>query len=363
MFSGLVTTVARARLTWVKKTIIPDFIEIMTAMGIWNDDLYNKSDATIKINDGIIDFIGFDDPQKLHGKKQDIAWINEAIETSLKSFQQVAIRTKKRIILDYNPSMEAHWIYDKVIPRKDCKFIHSTYKDNPFLDPDIIAEIEMLEPTPENIKNGTADDVAWKIYGLGQRAAHRGLIHSKIETCAELPPKREWKWHCYGLDFGFTNDPTALVLIVFAHGCLYYKQLLYKKRLTNIKNPEQPSQDSIQAWLEKLEVPKNVEIFADSAEPKAIQDLKNCGYNVIPADKGQDSVKVGIETMHRYKGYITECSIDGIKERNNYKWKEDKDGNATNEPIDNFNHFWDASRYGVFMKLRERSGSFADLMS
>jgi phage terminase large subunit len=260
------------------------------------------------------------------------------------------------LILDYNPAYEQHWIYDKVIPRDDCTLIHSTYQDNPFLSEDIVQEIERLEPTPENIRQGTADETSWKIYGLGERAAHKGLIFSKAKIVKSMPEKTAWKKHFFGLDFGFTNDPTALIEIVFAHGELWFDQLIYKRGLTNIINHQNPRQPSIQGMMIENNVPKDKIIWADSAEPKSIADLRNCGYNVRPAVKGPDSVIVGIETLLRYNLNITERSVDMIKEKNNYKWKDSKEGKATNEPIDAWNHAWDGSRYGVVMEMRRATG-------
>jgi hypothetical protein len=166
-------TVCRAKLTWLKSTVIPDFKEVMhKQFNEWDEDSWNKSDSIYYFNNGSeISFVGIDEKQKLHGRKQEIAWVNEAVEIEQGEFTQLLLRTTKRLILDYNPAYESHWIYDKVIPRDDCTFIKSTYKDNPFLEPEIVQEIERLEPTPENIKQGTADEVSWKIYGLGERAA------------------------------------------------------------------------------------------------------------------------------------------------------------------------------------------------
>jgi phage terminase large subunit len=166
----------------------------------------------------------------------------------------------------------------------------------------------------------------------------------------------------YGLDFGFTNDPTALTQVVLAHGDLYFKQIIYKRGLTNIKNPANPKQESIQEKLEENNIPKNARIWADSAEPKSIADLNGCGYyNLKATTKGPDSVKAGIDIMLRYNIWITEDSIDMIKEKNNYKWKEDRAGNATNEPMDNWNHSWDGSRYGCFMELNPRNSTWTPL--
>lgn len=350
-------TACRTKLTWLKATVIPDFKEVMTKhFNEWNEDAWNKSESTYTYPNGSeFAFVGIDEHQKLHGRKQDYAWVNEAVEIEESEFRQLLIRTSKQIIIDYNPAFEAHWIYDKVIPRDDCTLIHSTYRDNPFLDPSIKDEIERLEPNERNIAQGTADETSWKIYGLGQRAAHRGLIFAKAKICKELPPKEEWTKSFNGLDFGFTNHPSALVKIVLAHGELYFKQLFYRRGLTNIKNPNQPDQPSIQGYLEDLGIGKSEKIWADSAEPKSIAELNGAGWtNVRGAKKGPDSVKNGIGIMLRYNLWITEDSIDLIKEKNNYKWVEDKSGNPTNEPVDAWNHGWDGARYGCSMELTPR---------
>lgn len=347
-------TISRAKLTWLKATVIPDFEEIMqTQFYIWNENEWNKSESTYRFPNGSeIAFIGLDEAQKLHGRKQDIAWVNEAVETEEPEVRQLLLRTTKQIILDYNPSFEQHWIYDKIITRDDCTLIHSTYKDNPFLQTDIVQEIERMKPTPENIRQGTADEVGWKIYGLGIRAAHRGLIFSKVQICKDLPDLLDTKKRFFGLDFGFANDPSSLSEIRYAHGALYMKEIFYKRGLTNIINPANLKQPSIQEQLILHKVPKNVTIWADAAEPKSIQDLRNCGWDVKPAVKGPDSIVVGIETILRYNVFVTEDSLNAIKEKNNYKWKEDKDGRVLNEPIDNWNHFWDGARYGCVMEMR-----------
>lgn len=358
---GTTVTASRAKLTWLKATVIPDFKEVMKEhFKIWNDDRWNKTDSKyIFPNGSEFTFIGIDEAQKLHGRKQDFAWVNEAVETEAAEFRQLLLRTAKQIILDYNPAFEAHWIYDQVIPRDDCTLIKSTYKDNPFLNPDIKQEIERLEPTPSNIAQGTADEVSWKIYGLGERAAHRGLIFSKAKICKQLPPESEWKKTFYGLDFGFTQDPSALIQIVLSQGDLYFRQIFFKRGLTNIINPNNPTQQSIQQRLIDNSIPKTISMWADSAEPKSIADLKGCGWNVKPTMKGPDSIKAGLDIMLRYNLFITEDSLDMIKEKNNYKWKEDKTGKATNEPIDNWNHCWDAARYGCFMELKAREFDFS----
>lgn len=345
-------TICRARHTWCRQTVIPDFIWVLDShFKMYDPEKFNKTESIYTFPNGsLISFIGLDEENKLRGRKQNIAYINEAIESDYESFQQLAIRTMDQLILDYNPSEIDSWIYDKVIPRNDCDFFKSTFLQNPFLQKDIKDEILRLEPTEINIRQGTADAVAWAVFGLGQRAAHKGLIY-KFNIVKELPPKEEWKRYFYGLDFGFTNDPTALILVVLAHGELYFKQMIFETRLTNIRNPENPEQISIQQRLEELGIEKTKEIWADSSEPKSIQDLKNVGYWVKPVEKGADSVNAGIDTVKRYKLNVTEDSLDLIKEFKNYKWKE-KDGKALNEPLDLFNHGMDALRYACYMELK-----------
>lgn len=356
-----ITRITRAKLTWLKASVIKDFETILTDhFKMWNPSDWNKSESTYKINGGEIIFVGLDETQKLHGVKQHIFWINEAVEATLKDFRQLILRTTVKAILDYNPSYEQHWIYDKVNTRNDCDLIHSTYRDNPFLEQEIIDEIERLEPNEFNDRQGTSDEVSWKIYGLGERAAHKGLIFGKAKTCKELPHMDEWKNHFYGLDFGFTNDPTAFTECVIAHGNLYLRQLIYKRGLTNIINKEQPQQKSIEECFVELGIKKSDPIWADGAEPKSIRDLQNCGYNIKAAEKGQDSVKAGIDVLLRYPMFITEDSVDGIKEKNNYKWKENSSGTMTNVPIDAFNHFWDSARYACFMELNDGVGKFTE---
>lgn len=346
-------TITRAKLTWIKATVLQDFEDILrNQFELWNPENFHKTENTYRLNNSTFQFVGLDEPQKLHGRKQDIVWINEAIEAKKKDFEQLVIRTTTQVLLDYNPSTDTHWIYDSVIPRKDCTFIKSTYKDNPFLTPEVRWEIEKLEPTPENLEQGTADETSWKIYGLGERATQKGLIFGDAKIVDEMPPLDECKKRFYGLDFGYTNDPTALIEIRLWRGELFLREIIYKRGLVNRKNPDKPEQPSIEEEFEKAEIRGGFDIiWADSADPKSIQDLQNCRFNINPAKKGPDSVKAGIDVLKRYKINITKDSVNLIKERNNYKWKTDASGKSTNVPVDSFNHGWDGARYGVFMEL------------
>lgn len=344
-------TICRERLTWAKSTVLPDFIEVMQTQFVWDDKCWGKSESIYTFDNGSeIAFIGIDEHQKLHGRKQDYAWVNEAVEVSQEEFRQLLLRTTTQLILDYNPSFESHWIYDSVNTRDDCTLIHSTYRDNPFLSRDIIQEIERLEPTEYNLKQGTADEVSWKIYGLGQRAAHKGLILAKAKIVKQMPNPYDAKMHALGLDFGFTNDPSALVEVMLAHGELWMRQLFYRRGLVNRVSA---THDSIEGEMRRLNVSKERSIWGDSAEPKSIAEILSAGYNIQAVEKGPDSVKAGIDVMLRYPINITEDSVDLIKEKNNYKWATDKSGALLNKPIDAWNHAIDAARYAIYMELRE----------
>jgi phage terminase large subunit len=265
-------------------------------------------------------------------------YINEANELYFEDWQQLIFRTTEKAILDYNPSDEFHFIYEKIKPREDADFYITTYKDNPFLSNEIVSEIERLKSIDENY---------WNIYGLGQIGSSQALIF-RINECNSIPT--EAKFLSYGMDFGFTNDPTTLVAIYQQGDNIYLKELLYQTGLTN---------RDINDKLKFHEVERK-EVFADSAEPKSIEELYRMGWNIKPATKGQGSVNIGIDMMKRYKLFVTKDSVNMIKEFRNYKWQEDKNGNILNVPVDMFNHTIDAIRYGLYDKLaRPNYGKYA----
>jgi phage terminase large subunit len=307
-----------------------DFINILKEYGIYSELNHNKSNSEYVLNGNLVEFISLDQPTKVRGRKRDLLFINEANELFFEDWQQLIFRTTGKIILDYNPSDEFHWIYDRVKVREDAEFYITTYKDNPFLESQIIQEIERLKDVDENY---------WKIYGLGQVGAAKSLIFNfnLIDTIPENA-----KFISYGLDFGFTNDPTALVKVYLHDTNLYVKELLYRTGMTN---------QDIAKELDRLEIGRREEIFADASEPKSIEEIYRMGWNIKKADKPQGSVNLGIDMLRRYTLNVTKDSLNLIKEGRNYKYKEDKNGNILNEPADAFNHTMDALRYAIFMKL------------
>ena len=327
--SGKIITICRKTYPALRATAMRDFFDILKNNDLYDESLHNKSSSEFKFKGNTIEFISLDKPTKIRGRKRDLLYINEANEITFEDWQQLIFRTTGRVIIDYNPSDEFHFIYDKIKPRDDVDFFITTYKNNPFLSADIVAEIERLKDIDPNY---------WKVYGLGEVGASQSIIF-RVNDCIDIPDTATFL--SYGMDFGFTNDPTTLVGIWKQGDDIYLKEYLYKTGLTN---------RDIDTYLRNLEVGKS-EIFADSSEPKSIEELYRMGWNIKPATKGQGSVNIGIDMMKRYRINITGDSLNMIKEFKNYKWAEDKNGVILNTPVDMFNHTIDAVRYGLYDKL------------
>ena len=326
-----VFTFVRKNMPSLKASAMRDFFEILKNEDLYDERNHNKTENTYMLNGNLFEFVSLDQPQKKRGAKRTYLFINEANELSLEDWIQLSIRTEKQIFIDYNPSMEEHWIYDLVIPRKDCTFIQSTYLDNmKFLPVEVVKEIEQLKYVDENY---------WRVYGLGLPGQIKGLVFTNWDQCEAFPT--ESKWVVYGMDFGFSNDPTALIKVGLCGGDLYLDELIYNRGLTN---------QDIAKWLGELGLKWTDEVIADN-QPKCIYEIKKEGFNVQATFKGKDSILAGLDIMKRYKIHITKGSVNLIREFKNYKWKEDQAGKATNEPIDKFNHGVDAVRYVCLAKV------------
>ncbi len=301
-----------------------DFFTILKEWEWYSEKKHNKSDHIYKLNNTEIEFISLDEPQKIRGRKRKVLWINEANEIEYEDYRQLLLRTTGQIYMDYNPSDEFHWIYDHVLTREDCELIHSTYKDNVFLDETTVQEIERLQTTDENY---------WKIYGLGLRGTSENKIYTHWQYCDDVP-REEGVEKIFGLDFGF-NRETCLAEVRIKDDDIYARERLYKKFMTN---------SDLIKWLTKKKM-FNVIIYADSAEPQRIKELQNAGFMVEAADK---DVLMGIDALKRRKFYITKDSANGAKEARSYSWKVGKDGKRIDEPIKHNDHFLDAVRYAVY---------------
>lgn len=298
----------------------------------------NKARMTYTfITGAIIEFDSRSDQQDAKQGKRDILFANEANGISYEVFEEMNMRTSLLSIIDFNPTAQ-FWAHEKLLINPDTIWINTTFLDNPFIKDSVRQGILAYEPTPENIKRGTANTYRWKVYGLGEIGKLEGLVFPDWKITNEFPA--EYKWRVFGLDFGFTNDPTALIEIRYAHGNLYFKQHIYETMLTN---------PDIAEKIKRLEIKD--EIIADSAEPKSIQELNNMGLNVKGAVKGADSINQGIDAIKRYNLYIDSQSKQLIEEFSSYCWKKDKDGKSLNRPVDKYNHGIDALRYALSHKL------------
>lgn len=337
--SGKTVTICRKTYPALRTSAMRDFIEILRSYELYDEKNHNKSSSEYYLNGNLIEFISLDQPQKVRGRKRDLLFINEANELHWEDWQQLVFRTTGRIIIDYNPSDEFHWIYEKVKTREDAEFHITTYKNNPFLEDSIVKEIELLKQTDENY---------WRVYGLGEVGSGKSLIF-RTELIDRIPDNA--RFISYGMDFGYTNDPTTLIAIYTHDTNLYFDEKIYRTNMTN---------QDIANELGRLEIGRRDEIYADSGEPKSIEEIYRMGWNIKPATKGRDSVNIGIDMLKRYALHVTKESTNTIKEFRNYKWKEDKNGVVLNTPVDMFNHSIDAIRYGCYTKLsRPNYGQYA----
>ena len=327
--SNKTVTICRKTFPSLRASVMRDFLNILKQYRIYREELHNKSNSEYKLFNNLVEFISLDQPQKVRGRKRDILFINEANELYFEDWQQLIFRTNGRIILDYNPSDEYHWIYDKVIPREDSDFYRTTYLDNPFLEQTIKQEIEMLKET---------DEQYWQIYGLGLKGISKATIFKYYE-CNLIP--EDAKFIAYGADAGYSNDPSTLVSVYQKDHNLYIKEHLYQTMMTT---------HDIHNKFKEIGITKQ-QIYLDSAEPRLIDELRRMGWNVRPSLKGKDSINAGIDLLKRYKLNITSSSNNAIQEFRNYKWKEDKTGKLTNIPEDKNNHIIDAIRYATYSIL------------
>jgi phage terminase large subunit len=312
-----------------------DFIRIMILTGRYNPSQLNKTLLKYTFTNGsYIEFFSADDESKLRGARRNVLYLNEANNVSFDAYQQLAIRTSGNIWIDYNPSAP-FWAHNELIGNSDTDFIITTYKDNEALPQSIVDE---LEAAREKAKTSEYWSNYWNVYGLGQLGNLQGACIPEWNQLDKLP--KEARVLCYGLDFGYTNDETACVGLYKWNDGYILHELFYKKKMLN---------KQISEMLNK----KNVSdmIWADSAEPKSIAELKSYGHLIEPVKKGRDSIVYGINLINQNKIFVTKQSTNLIKELRSYIWLTDKEGNTLNKPIDKWNHIIDASRYAVMMQL------------
>lgn len=320
---GMTVSVVRSTLPALKASALRDFVDIMIEAGLYDESKHNKTENNYILNNNLIEFFSIDNEQKLRGRKRHILFVNEANEITIDQWRQLLLRTTGKVIIDYNPSMYDSWIYDEVLTRDDCGMKVTTYKDNPHLSKELVNEIERLQ---------TADPEYWKVFGLGERGMLTNIIFDNWMGVASVPS--DARLVGYALDFGYTNDPTAVIAAYKMDGKYYFDEVLYQKGLTN---------SEIANALKDIN--KSVYIVCDSAEPKSIQELANYGFKVEGAQKGADSIRISIDALKRDKFYVTQRSTNLVKELRSYTWQKDRSGKVLDKPVDYLNHAIDAVRY------------------
>ena len=324
-------TVVRRTIPSLKRTIIKDFTDILKGLGIWNENDWNTTDRTYKLGDSLVQFINSDDPEKLRGLKSDILFIDEASELDEESYFQLSIRTTGRIILAYNPTVSPyHWLRQM----QDCDRFVTTYKDNIYLPIEMVKAIEELQ-----YKNPKQ----WTIYGKGEFAANDKAIYT-FETVEDY----EAEFVAFGLDWGYSSDPTAVVAVYKNGDNIYLEEILYEKGLV-LKD--------IADKLNKLEITKSEEIWCDSSEPRSIEELYRMGFNAKPVKKGPDSIKFGISVLQNHKLHVHKKSQNLINEMYAYQYATDKHGYVTDTPEGGLDHLLDAARYVAMMKLTQKANN------
>lgn len=328
----------------LRRGALRDFLKIMKSINRFVDERYNKSLLKYEFSNGsFIEFFSADDASKLRGGRRSILYINECNSVSFESFNELSIRTKDEVFLDYNPTAE-FWVQTELEGQEDAEKIILTYKDNEALDEGIISQIE------KNIQKAATSNY-WKnwvrVYVDGEMGQLEGVVFSNWKRIDTIPT--EARLIGIGMDFGYTNDPTSIIEV-------------YKLNETRILNEVTYQTGLLNSDIAKL-LPKNVPVYADSAEPKSIADIQRYGITIKGVTKGRDSINYGIDVMQREDYLVTSQSTNLIKELRSYCWDTDKTGKRLNKPIDNFNHAIDAVRYHEMetLGMNKNYGSYSIL--
>ena len=321
------TSIVSESIPHLKRGAMRDFKNIMQTHRYWKDKNWNVQDSTYTFETGSkIEFFSTDNGDKLRGARRDRCFMNEANNCTFDAFEQLEVRTKEFFFLDWNPTNE-FWYYEHVANRSDVEFLVLTYRDNEALDKQIVEAIEQRKG-----RKGW-----WQVYGEGQLGEVEGKIYRDWQIVEEID--HHARLERYGLDFGYSNDPSCLVAIYYYNGGYILDEIFFQKGLSN-----KQIADNILNEPQKL-------VIADSAEPKSIDEIKSYGVNILGADKGKDSVSYGIQMIQDQRISVTKRSTNIIKEYRNYLWKTDKDGKIINEPEHTFSHSMDAIRYGLVSLL------------
>jgi phage terminase large subunit len=331
---NMVFSIVRKSFPSMRVSIMRDWVGILKGLNIWDEDKWSATEHIYTFDNGsMVEFMSIDSSEKRKGSARDYLFVDECNELSREDWFQLFIRTRKKSIIAYNPSFGTNnYIFTEIQTHPEADLYISTFKDNPYLEKQLVEEIERLKDiNPEY----------YKIYGMGMPGNNVGTIFS-INLVEEVPENAEFV--AFGLDYGFTVDPTALVAIWKRDKDIFIDELIYHKGMVT---------SDIAQRLRDLEVGRE-EIWADSAEPRLNEELYRLGFNVKPVRKGKDSIKLGIDLMMQYRLIVTKRSSNIVKEFGEYVWMVDKNGNFENIPVDYSNHAIDAIRYVCMERLNAK---------
>lgn len=331
----------------LKRGALRDFTDIAEMLGAQHP--WNKTDNVFDVRGNRLEFFSADDDGKVRGGKRDILFINECNLISYARARQLILRTRATVILDFNP-VSRFWVHDKILNERKCLFKRTTYRDNPTTPKRIVDEIEQLQ---------NDDPELYAVFGLGQIGKITGLVFPNVKWVDAWPPPEQMKKRAYGLDWGFTNDPTALVEMGVHDGALYGRELLYERGLTTGDIDGKLSDLGLERKPKRgRPTPNTSLIVADNSEPRLIAELNERGWWVVPTTKGANSIQHGIDRLKQQPLRLTRNSLNWKTEQQAYKWLVDKStGDATNRPVDKFNHLWDAARYYALHQLTNQRRS------
>ncbi len=318
----------------LRRGALKDFLKIMIMTNRYRDNQFNKSMLKYKfLNGSYIEFFSIESADKLRGARRHVLYVNEANNIPFDAYNQLAIRTSGDIWIDFNPT-SSFWAHTEIKNNKDSDFLKLTYLDNEALPDTIVKDIEKAKYKAHKSnywKNW------WNVYGLGEIGSLEGAC---IKDWSEMVLPEEARLLCYGMDFGYTNDPSTLIALYKYNNAYIFDEVIYQKGLLN---------SQISNLLKTYEVKELV--YADSAEPKSIAELSSYGHMILPVKKGKDSIVYGINLINQNEIYITPRSSNLIHELQNYVWLKDREGNTLNKPLDAFNHCIDAMRYALTSQL------------
>jgi phage terminase large subunit len=323
---GIEISIVAESIPHLRRGALKDFVKILKWTNRFNDQQLNKSLLTYHFKNGsVVEFFSADDASKLRGARRDILYINECNNVTFEAYNELSIRTKKEVFLDFNPANE-FWVHKELKDEPDTDFIILTYKDNEALDESIVTQIEKNRD-----KAVTSSYWAnwWRVYGLGEVGSLEGVVFNNWKEIDTIPV--EAKLIGIGLDFGYTNDPTAAIEVYNWNGKRIINELAYRTGMVN-------------SDIAKI-LPSGIIIYADSSEPKSIEEIRRQGKTIKGVTKGADSINYGIDVMQRQDYLVTKSSTNLIKELRSYCWDTDKQGQRMRKPIDHLNHAIDALRY------------------